>query len=46
MYGLVIPLIVNGDQSVRAGLAHDNSLGIIASMFKLYGDRIHGNVAL
>lgn len=41
---LVIPLM--GTNLSRAGLTHNDSLRIIASMFRLYGDRIHGNVSI
>lgn len=41
---LVIPLM--GTNFSRAGLTHNDSLRIIASMFQLYGDRIHGNVSI
>lgn len=41
---LVIPLM--GTNFSRAGLTHDDSLRIIASMFQLYGDRIHGDVSI
>lgn len=41
---LVIPLM--GTNLSRAGLTHSDSLRIIASMFQLYGDRIHGDVSI
>lgn len=41
---LVIPLM--GTNLSRAGLTHNDSLRIIASMFQMYGDRVHGNVSI
>lgn len=41
---LVVPLM--GTNLSRAGLTHEDSLRVIASMFQLYGDKIHGDVSI
>lgn len=39
---IMVPLM--GTNLSRAGLSHDDSLRTIASLFQLYGDKIHGEV--
>ena len=39
---IIIPLM--GTNLSRAGLSHDDSLRTIASLFQLYGNKIHGEV--
>lgn len=41
---LVVPLM--GTNLSRAGLTHEDSLRVIASMFQLYGDKVHGDVSI
>lgn len=40
----IIPLM--GTNFSRAGLTHEDSLRVIASMFQLYGDKVHGDVSI